>query len=254
MRTKIRIHVHRYGMDTSFNAFLFHRSPLVLVREVSDLFDRDAYNDLFRREISKLLQQPLGEQDIRDLLALKDFDVVGYIDRAVRRAGFRDPDLDPLVHDLFVRLFVSGKAITGWKPGTPLIARVKLSIANGIKTLGKKSAKLRRRSHDLPEDLPEDKHDLPAGTDEQIERFRKYLHDTHGPFPLRVFDMRLHGEDVKTLLSQGISSYRVKSTVAAIKAAAKSFAMNDPSFALMVDRAFAKEQATLAKRFRKASA
>ncbi len=218
------------GMDTTFCGFLQRRLNDTTNKtrnyfEISELFPREQINALFKKEISSLLQTTTDEAAREELSSLLAFDWVGYSDRALRRAGFGDADLDQLVQDLAVKMLVTGNLFSGWRGGS-LKARFLVALRNAIATLVVKQKRLRRRSNELPQDAV-------ASTlrDESlISDFRNYLQTELGPVATAVFDQRLAGQDVKDLIGQqGIeTSYRLKKIVAEIKDAAKRFAAGKP--------------------------
>jgi len=82
-----------------------------------------------------------------------------------------------------------------------------------------------------------------------LDEFRECLRQQLGPQAVALFDHRLEGRDTKELVGQnGMTSYRLKLTVQAIKSAARQFAEGDPSFLRMVDRAMREEERTVGKR------
>jgi hypothetical protein len=215
--------------------------------EVSDLFPREGMNALFYDEIEKLHQrQPMDSAELQRLMAM---DFVGYIDRSLRSSGFRDPDLDPLVHDIVVKLITGAlfKNVQG-----PLLARFAVAVKNSIITLANRRQRVRRRysDHEL-ETVPQRSVTLPA-EDDLIERFRSYVRQQLGDVALRVLDHRLDGGDTKDLRGSQpelSSSYAVKEIVKQIKRAVSTFAGNDPDLLDQIEAALANERRTLGKRF-----
>lgn len=245
-------------MDTTFNGFLQRRHRITEnaekylgLDEITEYFPSDGVNALFRQEIEKLLSRPsLSPETREDLESLRDFDWVAYMDRSLRRSGWSDPDLDPLVQDLAVKLLVTGNLFRGWTGDGPLKARFLVSLKNAISTLIKKKKVAARRSHELPNAV------ATGGTQDSysvVEEFRDYLRNTLGPVAVTVFDHRLAGQDTKELIgSQGITSYRLKKIVGEIKEAARRFAGRDQDFRNMVRAAFERETRTMEKRFKRA--
>jgi hypothetical protein len=241
-------------MDTTYLGFLRKRllytNPGGVFSEVSEYFPRQEINSLFRREIQKLLErsQHLSQEQRTDLEKLLDRDWVAYIDRSLRRAGFKDPDLDHLVQDLVVKLIVTGNLFSGWRGESSFQARFLVSIRNAISTLLKKKGVAARRSHELPSDSPGH---TEQEADSLVDEFRDFLRSQLGPAAVTVLDQRLIGGDTKELIGQqGIeTSYRLKKLVSDIKEAAKRFAMGNPEFQSMVQNAFARESRTMEKRF-----
>jgi len=240
------------NMKTSFIYYLWHRLPAPelaqLIFEVSEYFPKDQINQLFQKEVEKLLQQA-DEEQMLDLLSFRDMDHVGYIDRAVRNAGFREPDLDPLVQDLVVKLLM-GSLFSGYK-GQPMVARFKVAVTNAIRTLATKRTRTIRRSQPLERDVQEPVRT--SNSEEVLDQFRNYVRSRVGPAAIAVLDQRLAGEDTKDLLgSAGLeTSYRLKQVVQDLKSALKTFALNDPAFYAAIQQAMDAEQRTLKRRFRK---
>jgi hypothetical protein len=229
-----------------FRDFLILRLPLgAALREVSELFPREQMNDLFKKEVDRLLATQQDSEARNSLLAFRGMDHIAYIDRSLRRAGFRDHDLDELVSQIVTKLIL-GSFFSGWR-GQPLEARFKTAIRNAISTLAVRRQKAARRSQELPPDPV-------ARTSHQhevIEEFRNFLKSWAGETAVQVLDQRLAGEDVKELVGTlGIETgYRLKLIVQKIKEGARKFAKGDPDFLSMVERAFDREQKTVQKRF-----
>jgi len=240
-------------MDTTFSGFIRRRGKPQTqpqLQEVSELFPRDEINSVFRREVQKQLDKPTLSPEAReDLTRLLTFDFVGYMDRSLRRAGFRDPDLDPMVQDLVVKLVVTGTLFSGWQGGS-LKARFLVSLKNAIATLVVKRHRHRRRSQELPTDTPSRGQ---QESDSLVDEFRDYLRNELGPAAVSVFDQRLAGQETKDLIGQqGLETgYRLKQLVAQIKDAARRFASGHHDFRSMVQRAFDREGQTMDKRFRR---
>jgi hypothetical protein len=220
-----------------------HSQPIA---EVSELFPREGMNALFYDEVEKLHQrQPMDAAELQRLMAM---DYVGYIDRSLRSAGFRDPDLDPMVHDIVVKLITGAlfRNVQG-----PFLARFAASVKNSIITLAGKRQRLRRRfaDHEL-ETIPQ-RHAAETPEDDVVERFREYVHQTLGEVALRVLDHRLDGLDTRDLRGQpGLEShYALKEMVKRIKRAATTFAGSDPDLLGRIEKALASEQRTLGRRF-----
>jgi DNA-directed RNA polymerase specialized sigma24 family protein len=208
-------------------------------------------NALFYDEIEKLHQrQPVNAAELQRLLAM---DYVGYIDRSLRGAGFRDPDLDPLVHDIVVKLITGAlfRNVQG-----PFLARFATALKNSIITLATRRQRVRRRYSDHEIDTLPQQSAAPQPEDDVVERFREYVRQTLGDVALRVFDHRLDGGDTRDLRGQpGLEShYSLKEMVKRIKRAATAFARNDPDLLDQIERALASEQRTLVRRFAIAAA
>ena len=223
--------------------------------EVSEYFPREEINTLFRGEVEKLLatSKHLSPENRLDLEKLLDRDWVGYFDKSLRRAGFRDPDLDHLVQDLVVKLIVTGNLFSGWRGESSFQARFLVALRNAISTLLTKKGVATKRSHELPPDTPGRVH---QDTGSLVDEFRDFLRSQLGPAAVTVLDQRLIGGDTKELIGQqGIeTSYRLKKLVSDIKEAAKRFAMGNPEFQSMVQNAFERESRTMEKRFNRIGA
>lgn len=217
------------------------------------MFPRSAMNALFQNEIRKVLPS-VGEGIQRDdLIALLDYDFVGYIDASLRNAGFDEAERDPLVHDLVVKLLISpGGLVSRWKMDNLLSHRFKRSIKNAVITLSQKQARRRKRMRELPDDQVA--REQPRDQDELVRDFREWLRLRHGEPAVRVFNARLEDRDIKDLIGrEGIpTAYALKRIVSQIKAAAVLWAGTDPAFQERIRWMMDAESKTLAKRFKKA--
>ena len=232
-------------MWRSFNDWLGTRydDPLHLL-EVSELFDRRKYNDLFIREIDRLIAR-FGDTAEDKLIPAKGMDFVGYIAMSLRNAGFQIADIDPLTQEIAVRLLVQpGNLFKKWN-GHPMDARFKVAVRNAVINLVEKRRSRRRLGS--AEVTPEIATQSSLGDESAIEEFRRLVRERLGDLGLAVLDVRLQGGDVKSLANSGQTSYRIKQLVQAIKALAAEF--GDEDFRAMVEKAMASEQRTLAKRF-----
>jgi hypothetical protein len=214
--------------------------------EVSDLFPREGINALFYDEVEKLHQrQPMDPAELRRLMSM---DYVGYIDRSLRRAGFRDPELDPMVHDIVVKLITGAlfKNVRG-----PLLARFAVAVKNSIITLANRRQRVRRRYSDHELEAVPQRSVAPRPEDDLVEMFRTYVRQTIGDVALRVLDHRLDGGNTGELRGQpGLEShYALKEMVKRIKRAVSTFAGNDPDLRSQIERALDSEQRTLDRRF-----
>ena len=234
-------------MTTDFYAYLLKSLSTADLVEVSELFPKQKINDLFIKEIDQLIRQrPNDPEDLRELRAM---DLVSYIDAALRRSGFQDHDRDELVNEIVTKLLM-GRFFRGWHGGS-LVARFKASVRNHIATLAVRTSRYRRRSGDLPVDVPARKQDI----DDLVHEFRAWLRLRYGVTAQQVFDHRLAGGDSKELIGiPGIeTSYKLKKIVQQIKEAAREYGSKDPEFLSMVERAFAQESETMARRFKAVS-
>jgi len=220
------------------------------VVEVTELFDRDGFNEWFRSQITRLdMKHPFPQQE-RDRLMRWDW--VGYVDRALRNSGVKEPDLDPAVHDLIVKIAVRGKLFDIATP-EQLIPRFITAVRNAVITMATTRQRNRRRY--VPEPVEEFNPPQRAASEadvDLIERFRSYVLRSFGDIVLRVLDHRLAGEDTKDLrrtIPELSSHYAVKQAVRTLKKAALNFAGSDPDLLDRVEKALASEQRMLGKRF-----
>jgi hypothetical protein len=240
------------GIDTrmkTFHEYIWLRLPVErLVVETSEHFPKKGIQDLFDREVQRLRMNAPSEAARRHLDEFAAIDIPGYIDSALRRAGFHDSDLDPLVHDLCVKLLIGG-FFRGWQ-GQSLVARFKVSVRNAISSLRSRAAKRRRRQGDLPADAAA----APRADEEIVSEFRKFLRTRFGDVVVRVLDHRLEdqGETKDLIGSLGLeTAYKVKQAVAQLKDAIRMFAGNDPDLTQRIERLITREKRTFDRRFRR---
>jgi len=220
-----------------------------VVREISELFPKEAVTSLFTKDIDHLLSVTHDPNGRESLERLKQIDVVAYVDRSLRRAGFRDHDLDEMVQQIIVKLLM-GSFFKKWDRASPIDARFKVAVTNAIRTLATKQQTARRRGGELPTDVVATSSGSVVGRD-LLERFREYVGKNLGDAVLRLLDHRLEGGDTRDLIgSLGLeTSYRTKLVVGHIKEAARRFFSNDPELLSMIERAFQAESQTMQKRF-----
>jgi hypothetical protein len=231
-------------MGNFFTYLITHR-PLL---EVTELFPRQAMNELFQREIRDALPRVEDPHIKEDLESLSKMDFVGYIDRALRNASIGDEELDEMVQRVVVKLLVSpGSLFRGWNLSTPMTARLKLAVRNSAITIGERTAKRRKRTQELSPDLPAGR---AGSTDDLVHEFRLWLRLRYGETAVRVFDARLAGEDIKGLIgTDGIpSAYALKRIVQGIKAGAMAWTKSDPELNFLVQKMMDAEAGTVAKR------
>jgi len=232
----------------NFFAYLITHRPLL---EVSELYPRQAINGLFQREIRDALSRVTDHRIREDLESLSKMDFVGYIDRSLRSAGIGDEELDEMVQRVVVKLLVTpGSLFRGWNGMTPMTARLKVAVRNSAITIGERTVKRRKRTHELATDLPARQS---YDRDDLVHDFRDWLRLRYGEPAVRVFDARLADEDIKTLIgTEDIpSSYVLKTLVRQIKAGAVAWSRSDPELNFLVQKMMDAEAGTVAKRFGK---
>ena len=215
----------------------------LLLREVSELFPKRGIQDLFDREVQRLREKTTDPAALAHLDEFQQVDVPGYIDAALRRS-FHDSELDPLVHDICVKLLMGG-FFRGWS-GQSLVARFKVAVRNAISTLRSRAGKRRKRQGDLPDDVAA----TPRTDEEIITAFTNFLRTRLGDAVVRVFLHRLEGHgDTKDLVGTVGSAFRVKQLVSQLKEAIRIFARNDPELTQRIERLVAQEKKTFDRRF-----
>jgi hypothetical protein len=231
----------------TFQEFVWMRMPTaVLLREVSELFPKRGIQDLFDREVQRLREKAESQEALEHLEEFGRIDVVGYIDAALRRSGFPDSELDPLVHDLTVKLLMGG-FFSGWS-GQSLVARFKVAVRNVISTLRSRAAKRRKRQGDLPDDAIA----APRADQLVVSEFRNFLRARFGDAVVRVLDHRLedYGDTKDLVGTPGLeSAYKVKQAVSQLKDAIRMFAGNDSELTQRIERLVAQEKRTFDRRF-----
>jgi len=231
----------------TFHDFVWLRMPVGdLLREISELFPKRGIQDLLDRESARLREKTDDPALLQHLDDFGRLDVPGYIDSALRRAGFHENERDALVHDICVKLLM-GSFFRGWT-GQSLVARFKVTVRNAISTLQSRAAKKRRRQVDLPDELAA----APRPDGEIVDEFRNFLRMRFGDAVVRVLDHRLEGGgDTKDLVGTlGLeSAYKVKQAASQLKDAIRMFAAGDPELSRRLDGLFAQQQMTFDRRF-----
>lgn len=231
----------------TFHEFVWLRMPTgVLLREISELFPKRGIQDLFDREVQRLREKTDDPALLQHLEDFGQVDVPGYLDSALRRAGFHESERDPLVSDLCSKLLL-GSFFRGWT-GQSLVARFKVAVRNAISSLQSRAAKKRRRQSDLQDDVAV----APRADEEIVSEFRTFLRMRFGDAVVRVLDHRLEDQgDTKDLVgSPGLeTAYKVKQAVSQLKDGIRMFAGNDRDLTRRIERLIAEERRTFDKRF-----
>jgi hypothetical protein len=234
-----------------FSLYLLKRLSLPeVLREHSELLNAAAMNNLFRQQAEEMLPRIQDPSVREDLLGFLRMNPIAYIDKALRRSGIPDADLDEAIQTIVVKFLVTpGNLFRGWNPEQLFTPRLRLSVKNAVITLAQKRLKRAKKFQELPQEPVARK--SVAGEDDPITDFRNFIQLRYGDIALRVLDQRLGGGDTKELLGQaGLeSSYAVKKAVQQIKAAAVRWSQSHPDFLLRIHRLMDQEKATLAKRF-----
>jgi len=241
---------NRYGMNP-FALFLMRRIPLAeLLKEHSELLDAAAMADLFRQQAVAMLPSVEDPQVREDLMAFMRMNPIAYIDKALRRSGISDSDLDEAIQTIVVKFLVTpGNLFRGWNLDRLFTPRFKTAVKNSVITLGQKRQKRAKTFQELPQEPVARR--TAAVEDDPITDFRNFVQLRYGEIALYVLDHRLAGKDTKELVGQsGLeSSYAVKKTVQQIKAAVVRWSQSHPDFLLRIHRLMDQEKQTMAKRF-----
>jgi hypothetical protein len=227
-------------------------------------FNPAQYNALFDSELEKVIARTSHLAHRQALERLRGFDWLSYIVGSVWHAGYRNQrERDEKAHEIVVKLLL-GKLFRGYDPRVhgPMELRFRRSVGNAVRNLVAKEKTRRRYLPSIPiaqEFTPgcATPDDLPAPSaredDEKvIENFRELVRRRLGDLALAVLDVRLSGEETKSLVgcpSLGSpGKWTVKRLVAGIKALAREFFRGDPELLRRVERAMAAESETVGKR------
>jgi hypothetical protein len=237
-------------MNTIFMEWLASRDIRLAIRLLEQTHDKAAYNQLFSTQLDSLLRRVKDRTQRKQLEAMREFDWMADIEKALRRASFAK-ESEELGHDIVVKLLVSpGGLFSGWK-GQPLLARFRASVKNAIASIIEKRQTRRRLIPTVGFDpavaylgAPPPSHALLA------QEFQDFLRARYGELHARVLHHRLSGGETRELFGRAGSRYEVKQVIRDIKTAAKDFASRsgDPAFVNMVKRAMAGERETVEKR------
>ncbi len=233
-------------------------AQLRLLGETYFTFDPAEYNDLFDKELEKVIARTSDAKHRRALESMRGFNWISYIGAAVRNSGCRDyRDGQEKIHEIATKLLM-GKLFTGFdeRVSGPMDLRFKRSVGNCIRNLVEKE---RNRRHYLPtvpiDQAPEPGGMTPEGGGERvIMDFRRLVRRRLGELGVAVFNVRLAGGEVKSLVgSPSLGSpgkWGIKRVVQDIKQLAREYAehLGDPGFVRDIERAMGREEETVANR------
>jgi hypothetical protein len=233
-----------------FREFLVKRMAVArLLAEHSDLLSAKAIDDLFHAEAEKVfpnVENPEVREDLRGFLRMRP---TAYMDKALRKAGIPEADLDSEIQGIVVKfLYSPGSLFRRWDLRYPFTPRFKLSVKNAVISIAQKRQRRAKRFQELPADPVARK---PGLADDPIRDFRNWLEEEYGSPVARVLDQRLADKDTKELVGQpGLeTAYAVKQAVQKIKAGAVRWSESHPDFLLRIRRLMEREAETMRRRF-----
>jgi len=245
-------------------------SQLNLLRRLDETyysFNPAEYNRLFDEELRQVITRTSDPAHRQTLKRMWGFDWMSYIAASVRHAGYYDQrENQERTHDVAVTL-LTGKLFRGFDErwSGPMDLRFKRSVANAIRNLVEKERNRKRLLPTVPiqqefepggvtaDDLPG--RSPPPEDDEKVVRdFRELVRHRLGELAVAIFDLRMAGEETKSLVGfpafGSPGKYVVKRIVQGIKQLVREYAasLGDSMLLRRIERAMADEQATVAKR------
>ena len=221
-------------------------------------FDPKEYNELFDKELEKVIGRTRDPAHRQALEGMRGFRWMSYVAASVRHAGFHDQrDVQERSHEVAVKLLM-GTLFRGFdeKVSGPMDRRFRRSVGNAVRNMAELE---RNRRHYLPtvpiQDVepasltPED-----GGGEKVIKDFRQLVRRRLGGLGVAVLELRLDGGEVKSLVGLPAlgspGKWVVKKTVQEIKELAREYArsLGDPELLRRVERAMASEEETIEKR------
>ncbi len=235
-----------------------------LLAETYFSFNPAQYNALFDGELEKVIARVRDPAHTQALEHLRGFDWLSYIAASVWHTGFRDKrERDEKTHEIVVKLLM-GQLFRGYDPRIhgPMEIRFRRSVGNAIRNLVEKERNRRRNIPTVsirkeftpgcatPDDLPAKT--APQDDEKVVEGFHKLVRMRLGDLALAVLDVRLSGEETKSLVGcpalGNPGKWRIKMLVQEIKRLAREFFRGDPEMLRRVERAMEAEGETIGKR------
>ena len=222
-------------------------------------FDPKEYNELFDKELEKVIARTSDAKHRQALESMRGFGWISYIGASVRNSGCRDyREGQERIHDIAVRL-LTGQLFRGFdeKVSGPMDLRFKRSVGNAIRNLVEKE---KNRRHYLPT-VPIDQDGEPSGMtggndsgEKVVNDFRRLVKRRLGDIGVAVLDVRLTGGETKSLVGcpalGSPGKWGVKRAGQQIKQLAREYAasLGDSELLRRIEKAMAGEEETVAKR------
>ena len=176
-------------------------------------FDPREYNELFDKELQKVIARTSDAKHRQALEGMRGFNWTGYVATAVRNSGCRDyRDGQEKIHDIAVRL-LTGKLFRGFDERTsgPMDRRFKNSVGNAVRNLAEKEKNRKRLLPTVPigqefkgGGVTDDNLPAPPSREVDDERlvrdFCKLVRRWLGDIGVAVLDVRLAGGETKSLV------------------------------------------------------
>jgi hypothetical protein len=200
----------------------------------SGRFDREAFNALFRDQLTELLPKVTDQRRRASLERVRDVDFMGYILTALRNAGLGDDrDREEAAHDVVVQLLVQpGQLFSGYDPvrSGPMEARFALSVRNAVLNV----LRSRRRREPMNravggtgvEAVPDRRR---GGDDEVLAAYMTFLKAEVGDDAVKLLTAKMDGElSQRDLIRhpefKDMGEWRIRRLMARIRDAAVAFA------------------------------
>jgi hypothetical protein len=232
-------------------------ATLLQLLESAHFFNPQSYNQVFDSELEKLIHRLPNGEARQQAIQMRTFDLAGYLERSLLRAGYKSDDVQEHFHQIVIKLLVEpGRLFRGWEPHRhgPLDRRFRRSVWNAIRNAQEKAQNRRKWMTAVDPTVMAGQFAGRAPYSDLTDEFRSLVAQRLGPLAAAILDARLAGRDMKDLVGMASigtpSAYYIKREVQAIKELARQFAtrLGDPAFAAMVTRAMEQEAATVAKR------
>ena len=222
-------------------------------------FDPKEYNELFDKELQKVIARTSDAKHRQVMESMRGFGWISYIAASVRHAGCRDyREGQERIHEIATKLLM-GTLFRGFDECTsgPMDRRFKNSVGNAIRNMVEKDRNRRRLMPTIPIDQqcePSGMTSDDGGGEKVIQDFRRLVKRRLGDIGVAVLDVRLAGGETKGLVgSPSLGSpgrWGIKRTVQQIKQLAREYAdsLGDSELLRRIEKAMASEEETVAKR------